>query len=96
MPDTMRHIGRSPACCVSVRTSHINRGVSAFFTFRLSREYYGSDFTDARINHGMVGAEESQLLGDITTGHPSQRQDCHLALWATTMASCLCIPAQSG
>lgn len=66
MPDTIRFIGRSPACCVSVRTSHINRGVSAFFTFRLSCGNCGADFTGVLINLGMVGAEESQLLGDIT------------------------------
>ena len=59
MPDTMRHIGRSPACCVSVRTSHINRGVSAFFIFSLSRSVYGADFTGTLVNLGMVEAGES-------------------------------------
>ena len=68
MPDTIRLIGRSPACCVSVRTSHINRGASAFFTFRLSCGNYGADFTGARIKRGTVETAESQLLRDITAG----------------------------
>ena len=66
MPDTIRLIGRSPACCVSVRTSHINRGASAFFTFRLSCGNCGADLAGALINLEMVEAGESQLLRDIT------------------------------
>lgn len=72
MPDTMRLIGRFPLRCVSVRTSHINRGVSAFFMFRLSRGHYGADFTGALVNLGMVEAGESQLLADITRGKEEQ------------------------
>ena len=68
MPDTIRLIGRSPACCVSVRTSHINRGASAFFTFRLSCGNCGADLAGALINLEMVEAGESQLLRDITAG----------------------------
>ena len=66
MPDTIRLIGRSPACCVSVRTSHINRGASAFFTIRLSCGNCGADLAGALINLEMVEAGESQLLRDIT------------------------------
>jgi hypothetical protein len=53
---------------MSFEASHFNRGIPAFFLFRLSGDIYGADFINALVFLGTIDTGNPYLLEDVTTG----------------------------